>query len=97
VVAPFSGTPPPPADRAAAEPVRFEITALTNPELSELVAALTESSLGFLLVEVVQEVKRRLSPAEACDDDEAAPAARRPNPQLLRALRTATLELSENE
>ncbi len=81
----------------AEEPRRSDPTALTNPELSDLVAALTESSLGFLLVEVVHEVKRRLVSPEPSEDEEAAPAIHQPNPQLLRALRTAMMELNDSD
>ena len=91
---PIKATPP--AEPLRAEPVRLDAAALSNPELADLVTGLTDSSLGFLLIEVVHEVKRRLMPTELSeDDDDSTP--RRPNPQLLRAVRTATLELTEGE
>jgi hypothetical protein len=84
-----------------AEPQRLDPATLSHPELSDLVAALNESSLGFLLVEVTQEVKRRLAPdpsePDSCEDEDALSPQRRPHPQLIRALRTVLMELTEND
>ena len=99
-IAPPIETPAPP-HREATEPQHLDPATLSHPELSDLVAALSESSLGFLLVEVTQEVKRRLTPnprePDTGEDEDAPPPQRRPHPQLVRALRTAMMELTEND
>ncbi len=77
------------------EPFRLDASALSHPDLSDLVTALTDSSLGFLLITVVHEAKRRLTPDETSDAEDPASTAGKPNPQLLRALRTVMMELIE--
>ena len=90
--------PPPsePASRGLAEPPsRLDPDSLTHPDLSDLVGGLAPSSLAFLLVETVREARRRLEP-EAPEDEDAT-TAYRPNPVLVRALRTVLLDLTESE
>ena len=93
-------TPPPPmpgpALRGFAEsPPRLDPGTLTHPDLSDLVGALPESSLAYLLVQTVREARRRLEPT-APEDDES-PADYSPSPLLVRALKTVLLDLTESE
>lgn len=75
--------------------------ALSNPELADLIIALSDVSLSFLLIEAVREVRRRLSQPEWADADADAEgegeARAEPNPSLLRAARRAVTELTEAE
>jgi len=79
-----------------AAPVRVDAAALTNPELGDLVRALGEPSLAYLLVEALREARNRLNPGDRFDEGEEG-GGFEPSPALLRALRTVQAELAEGE
>lgn len=93
VVAAEDAPPPPPRIVIQVAPARVDVAALSNPDLDELVRALSEPSLAFLLIEAAREVKRRLSPDEEASEDEEGADSRAPHPALPRAVRAVLSEL----
>ncbi len=91
--------PTPPTQPAWAEPPRrIDATALTHPDLSDLVSALSDPSLAFLLVTTIREARQRLTAQESdAPDDEEEAIGHQPNPLLIRALRTALMDLTESD
>ncbi|HYD30469.1 MAG TPA: hypothetical protein VEB64_06375 [Azospirillaceae bacterium] len=80
---------PPPQPAAVFDPAK-----VSNPELADLVAALPDVRLSYLVVEAARELKRRISPSPW--EDEGEPP-REPNPSLLRATQLIMSELTEAE
>ena len=90
----FAEPPQAPFRPQAPMAARVDVTALSRPDLSDLVHDLSEASLSFLLVEAAREVKRRLVTEDTETETETAAA---PSLQLLRAIRTVVAELAEEE
>lgn len=82
-----------PAHQGPAVATTVDAASLTNPELADLIAALSDVRLSFLLVEATRALKRRIQPQPW--DDEGEPGE--PNPSLLRAAQAIVAELTEEE
>ncbi len=96
-VAPPAASPAPPAlpsPRPAELPQTVDVAALTNPELEDLVLAMSDPQLATLAVAAVRTLKRRLA-APAGDEDEGI--AHDPHPALVRAARAIVASMAEDD